>query len=455
MRSNGVDRETVTAAVAALEADFDALASLPFDALTNRERLAMLGRLETLTRRQPAIGHRLINLLARECCPTELGGTSLADVLATRLRVSRGEARRRVAEADDLGRQSTVTGQVLPPRLAHTAAAQQAGQINGEHVRIIRNFFDHLPASIDACTREAAEADLARMATQFGPEQLRKGADRLAALLDQDGTFTDADRARRRGLTIGRQGPDGMSAVTGLLDPEARATLDAVLAKLAAPGMCNPDDQTPCVDGQPSEAAIQHDMRSPAQRNHDALKAVARTVLASGGLGKHRGLPVTVIVSTTLRELKSAAGQAVTAGGTLVPISDVIRMAAHSYHYLAIFNDGGRPLYLGRSKRLASADQRIVLHAKDRGCTYPGCTVPGFFCEVHHVDEWANGGRTDIDDLTFACGPHHELLDKGWRTRKRADGTTEWIPPPHLDTGQARTNDYHHPERFLTDNDEK
>jgi hypothetical protein len=37
--------------------------------------------------------------------------------------------------------------------------------------------------------------------------------------------------------------------------------------------------------------------------------------------------------------------------------------------------------------------------------------------------------------------------------RIRADGIVEWIPPPHLDTGQARTNDYHHPERMLTDPD--
>ena len=29
------------------------------------------------------------------------------------------------------------------------------------------------------------------------------------------------------------------------------------------------------------------------------------------------------------------------------------------------------------------------------------------------------------------------------------DGRTDWIPPPHLDTGAPRTNDYHHPERFL------
>jgi hypothetical protein len=30
---------------------------------------------------------------------------------------------------------------------------------------------------------------------------------------------------------------------------------------------------------------------------------------------------------------------------------------------------------------------------------------------------------------------------------------TEWIPP-HLDTGQTRVNDYHHPEKYLVPEDE-
>ena len=44
-----------------------------------------------------------------------------------------------------------------------------------------------------------------------------------------------------------------MSEIRGRLDPETRASLDAVLAKNAAPGMCNPDDQSPCLDGEPSD----------------------------------------------------------------------------------------------------------------------------------------------------------------------------------------------------------
>ena len=61
---------------------------------------------------------------------------------------------------------------------------------------------------------------------------------------------------------------------------------------------------------------MQADLRSQPQRNHDALKAMARATLAMGQLGHNNGLPATIIVSTTLKELEFGCGQAVTAGGT-------------------------------------------------------------------------------------------------------------------------------------------
>jgi hypothetical protein len=70
------------------------------------------------------------------------------------------------------------------------------------------------------------------------------------------------------------------------------------------------------------------------------------------------------------------------------------------------------------------------------------------------MDDWARGGRTDIDRLTLACKPDHTMVDKGWRTIKVGSGDTQWIPPPHLDHGQPTTNDYHHPERIF-DNDRR
>ena len=55
---------------------------------------------------------------------------------------------------------------------------------------------------------------------------------------------------------------------------------------------------------------------------------------------------------------------------------------------------------------------------------------------------------TDIDNLTFACAPHHKLLGQGWRTTKLTNGQTQWTPPPQLEL-PSTTNDYHHPERFF------
>jgi hypothetical protein len=136
---------------------------------------------------------------------------------------------------------------------------------------------------------------------------------------------------------------------------------------------------------------------------------------------------------------------------------DVIRLASQAHHYLVIYDKHTRqPLYCGRAKRFATPAQRIVLHALDRGCTRPGCTAPGYWCQVHHVDGWVGAdGETNINKLTLACGPDNRAVEKqGWTTRKRDDGRTEWIPPPHLDTGQARVNDYHHPEKYLKPEDD-
>ncbi|WP_155768523.1 HNH endonuclease signature motif containing protein, partial [Mycobacterium colombiense] len=210
----------------------------------------------------------------------------------------------------------------------------------------------------------------------------------------------------------------------------------------------------PCVDGAPTQQEIEHDPRSAAQRNHDALNAALRALLASGELGQHNGLPASIVITTTLAELQAAAGRGLTGGGTILPMSDVIRLARHAHHYLAIF-DNGKALALYHTKRLASPGQRIVLYAKDRGCSHPGCTVPGYYCEVHHVTDWSKCHTTDADQLTFACGPHHRLLRPGgWTTRKNAKGDTEWKPPPHLERGQPRTNTFHHPERFLRGGDD-
>ncbi|ORB62915.1 HNH endonuclease signature motif containing protein [Mycolicibacterium tusciae] len=447
------------AAVERLRAARDEVAELSLDALTVPELLNLLGELETDRRRQPTVEHRLIQSLRNRAEPAEVGAKNWADALATALRISINAARQRIKEAELLGPRRAMTGEQLAPKLPNVAAAQQRGAIGAEHVKVVDEFFHKLPAHIPADLHEEVESHLADLAGGLGPTEFRQAADRLAYLANQDGDPpNEAERARRRRLTVHRQDIDGMSKISGLLDPEARATLDAVFAKLAAPGMCNPDDEKPCVDGEPGVDEARMDQRSQAQRNHDALKAMGRAVLASGELGKHNGLPTTIIVSTTLQELEAGVGQGVTGGGSLLPMRDIIRLASHAHHYLVIYDKHTRePLYLGHTKRFASPGQRIVLHALDRGCTRPGCTAPGYWCQAHHVEGWAaENGPTDITKMTMACGPDNRLIENGgWVTRKRKDGRTEWIPPSHLDTGQARVNNYHHPEKYLLPEDDE
>ena len=117
----------------------------------------------------------------------------------------------------------------------------------------------------------------------------------------------------------------------------------------------------------------------------------------------------------------------------------LIRMAAHADNFLLIFDDA-KPLqlYKGRTTRLATPAQRLVLYAIERGCTHPGCDVPAYWCQAHHAEnDWAAGGQTDIDELTLACGPrqpqgHNRRLEneKTPRRHHRMDPTPTPGPRP-------------------------
>jgi len=436
-------------AFAALDAAVQNLGTLIWDDMGIRERLEALDRLETIRRRTAAASLDLVGSVERSREPA-LGGAA-AKVIADVIRITPTESRRRIRDAGQLHPRIALSGQTLPPALPATAKAWDAGLLDIDHLRTIQRFLRDLPEDVRPDAVEKAEAFLAEKATELRPDQLDKVADRLVLQLNPDGTFSDDYRAAQRGFQwCGRQRPDGMSIARLVATPELRAMLEAWLAKFAAPGMCNPADQTPTVTGEPSTDVAGRDTRTHPQRQHDALAALLRGQLGDPKLGQHNGLPVTVIVTATMEQMHTGAGLAVTGGGSLLPMSDLIRMASHAYHYLAVFDrHSARPLHLGRAKRIASADQRIVLHAKDRGCTAPGCDMPGYLSEVHHVDEWADGGRTDIDRLTFACVAHHQLLKPGgWKTRKLKNGSTEWIPPPQIPLSGG-TNDYHHPERLM------
>ncbi|MCV7298386.1 DUF222 domain-containing protein [Mycobacterium barrassiae] len=444
----------VQVALTALRDAHDTLAGCDLDSLTHRELLGVLDELETLTCQLPTQWHRALARLQTETTPKELGAKSWKEVLAIRWRITTSDAGRRLSAAAELGPRQALTGQPLAPVLPATAAAQAAGRINTEHVDKIRDAMGHLPTFVDTLTREQIEAHLVATATGVGPTELKKVADKLLFLLDQDGPEPDdKERARKRGLQIGPQHRDGTVSFQGTFTPEGWAIYEPILAKWSAPGMCNPDDDQPCLTATPTQDQIERDQRTLAQRRHDALLALGRHVLSSGDLGQHNGLPTSIIIRTTLQDLESRAGVGTTGGGTTLPITDVIRLAGRSHQWLAVFDGAtGQALDLFRAKRSATAAQRIMLIGRDGGCTKPSCPIPAYGTQVHHArQDWADGGNTNVNDLALACGPDNRLVDKhgGWTTTINDHGDVEWIPPPDLDTGQTRINYYHRPELLL------
>jgi hypothetical protein len=438
-------RERIDAALDAIDAAHDLLRDTPSDIVGNNFRVDVAERLEAQERTNRGLMYRFFGEIADP--PDESGSTAaIRSALWARLRITPNEITRRFKLAARIRPRRSLTGPPLPPELPELAGAVEAGALGDDHIRAVCRAIDVLPARVSPTDVTTAERALVEQATKVDAGIVAKVGQRIADYLNPDGLFSDEDRARRRGLHLGPQGPDGMSRLTGLLDPQARAYFEAIDAAVR-PGRHLPD-----------EGPEARDDRTPAQRCHDALKLGLRTAIASGGLGVHRGHPVTVVITTTLAELDQAAHAAVdpsapmpapalTGGGSRLPMRDLIAMAADAIHYLAVFdNHTARPLYLGRQKRIATADQRLICYARDRGCTRPNCLVPGYRCEVHHSPHWDHGGRTDADKMHFGCGGDHASESRGeLRTEVVEGGRLGWTDG----TGPPEINHAHHPDELL------
>jgi hypothetical protein len=64
--------------------------------------------------------------------------------------------------------------------------------------------------------------------------------------------------------------------------------------------------------------------------------------------------------------------------------------------------DAGEILALGRRRRRPSSAIRRAARERDHGrCRYPGCESRRV--DLHHIQHWVNGGRTDLDHAIYVC----------------------------------------------------
>lgn len=198
----------------------------------------------------------------------------------------------------------------------------------------------------------------------------------------------------------------GMVEVRGTLDPSTAATVRGAVEALNRP------------------AGASNDLTA-GQRRADALVQLARNALDHGALpGSGQQKPhVTVTVSEqTLRTGPSDAGASpAELRGHGSSSGETARLFACDGEITRLIDDPtSTTLDVGRATRVVPKALRKALDARDSGCAYPQCDRPVEWCDAHHIQHWARGGRTDLDNLALLCRRHHtEVHLKGilleWR----------------------------------------
>lgn len=341
---------------------------------------------------------------------------------------SRAEAARLIAVGAATAERQTFTGERLPSRHPHVAAALQASTIGIEAASAITSMLDRASMRAEPSRADVVEAALVELAAQVPFETLMRGVREAEARLDPDGIEPRNDELRmERSLTM-REDGRGMVHLHARLDPERAAPVKAAIEALVSDALRRrePGDLAPVVD----------DRRSIPQIQADALAALARHALGCTQtltpLAK-----TTVVVRVDLDTLVSGLGHA-RIDGLDQPVSAATarRMAADAELIPAVLGGESLPLDLGRAVRLFTKAQRLALGERDGGCASCGQNIA--YVEAHHIDWWErDAGPTDLANGVMLCSfCHHMIHREGWQIH--ASPREVWfIPPPHVDPAQA------------------
>ncbi|MFM7871757.1 MAG: DUF222 domain-containing protein, partial [Actinomycetota bacterium] len=197
---------------------------------------------------------------------------------------------------------------------------------------------------------------------------------------------------------------EGMLHLRGSFDPESGAVLQSRL-QTTLEAMFHSGDKAVPIDHHPWVEANDH------RRAH----ALVALVAGSTGVGDARvrsDVVVHIDLDTLVHGLSTSSTHR-SAFGADLPVETIRRISCDAGIIPLVLNGAGVPLDIGRSQRLASAGQRRALEATHTSCAFPGCDVAYHHCQIHHIDYWENGGRTDLANMVPLCSQHHHAAHEG------------------------------------------
>lgn len=218
----------------------------------------------------------------------------------------------------------------------------------------------------------------------------------LIDLLDEKPKDEVKQTAHEQRCVIRRPLGQGMVRYTMDVPESDAALIDGILdGPLAKP---NPDE-----DGNPDE-------RSAGNRRYDALQMVLNRGLSNPGAPPSSARASVMVTVKADPETGRSTGAAFAHTGQVFDAATAGRFACIGDVTPIALGEYGEPLNLGRTERLATPGQFKALMVRDGQCTYPGCSVPGTWCDAHHLVWWCRMGNTDIAFLVLLCPRHHTLV---------------------------------------------
>ena len=279
--------------------------------------------------------------------------------------VSRGRARRLVAMARRL------------PELPKTRESLESGALTEDQVAVVCR---HAPA--------AADAEVAAFATQATVSQLSRTLRDYTWEPPADDTEDQPAEERRRARFVTTE--EGWWRLSALLPLDQGAlverALDAALKSLAE------------LDGaeRPTWA--------------DALVAVADRSLSPGATDRRHGDRHLVVLHMRTDTDGGGPRAHLHLGA---PLPDALRRLLGCDGRVApVWEAEGVALSVGRARRIVAERTRVVIEERDGGCRVPGCDRRACL-QVHHIEHWEDGGRTDTANLVLLCSHHHRLHHRG------------------------------------------
>lgn len=400
---------TLRRAFSELEEIFSDPASLTF--ATVREHVEQL---EGIVHAKALIDASFAHLCERDDAGRHVGSRYPSAYLAEKLGISRAEAHNRLARGRDLfappepepgadaGDDADAAGSDAErEKKDQRRARKRSARVAAEKQRIINH---ELRALLPGATPGRAEllADALRAAATRSPEDLRRWVRRRVEQANARAPRRPNPRDplgpyRNRGARIGLQRTDGTCDITITAPAGEAALIKALLDAGLHPGSNLP------------EGEAEKDSRTPGQRRFDQLAAIFHHYEATGGAGGRSRGAASVVLAVTPEDLARAgcATRLATNTGIDLDCYDILRLGLCGSDFVVQLDPVSEmPLAIGRT-RLANLAQRLALFAAQGVCAWEDCTTPFSELEIHHLDAFAAGGATSIDNLIGLCRQHH------------------------------------------------